>query len=56
LCVEVTFTELAKICLAENDRRLGGYDERLIRPRFVPKMIRLALRVAGWRNRSHAAA
>jgi hypothetical protein len=56
LGVEVTFTELAKICLAENDRRLGGYDERLIRPRFVPKMIRLALRVAGWRNRSHAAA
>src|SRR5215471_7944262 len=56
LGVEVTFTELAGICLAENDRRLGSYDKRLLRPRFVPKMIRLALRIAGWRNRSHAAA
>ncbi len=52
LGVEVTFTELASICLAENDRRLGVYDERLLRPRFVPKMIRLALRLVGWRNRS----
>ncbi|MBV1688658.1 ferritin-like domain-containing protein [Novosphingobium sp. G106] len=51
LGVEVTFTELAKICLAENDRRLGVYDDRLVRPRFVPKMIRLALRLVGWRNR-----
>jgi hypothetical protein len=52
LGVEVTFTELATICLAENDRRLGVYDERLVRPRFVPKMIRLALKLTGWRSRS----
>ena len=46
LGVEVTFPELARICLAENDRRLRPYDKRLIRPRFVPACIRLALRFA----------
>ena len=44
LGVEVTFAELARICLEENDRRLALYDARLIRPVFVPNMIRLALR------------
>jgi hypothetical protein len=43
LGVEITFSELAKVCLAENARRLAPYDLRLIRPRFVPNMIRLAL-------------
>jgi len=47
LGVEVTFPELARICLAENDRRLAPYDPRLIRPRFVPAMMRLALRFSG---------
>jgi len=50
LGVEVTFPELARICLAENDRRLAVYDKRLIRPRFVPAMMRLALRFAGGRK------
>ncbi len=45
LGVEITFAELARICLAENDRRLGAYDIRLKRPRFVPASIRLALRL-----------
>jgi hypothetical protein len=44
LGVEVSFAELARICLSENDRRLAGYDSRLIRPRFVPAMIRLVLK------------
>ncbi|HEX4708839.1 hypothetical protein [Phenylobacterium sp.] len=44
LGVEISFGGLARICLAENDRRLAPYDARLIRPRFVPNMIRLALR------------
>jgi hypothetical protein len=44
LGVEISFGELARICLEENDRRLAPYDARLIRPRFVPNMIRLALR------------
>ena len=47
LGVEVSFPELARICLAENDRRLAPYDQRLIRPRFVPAMMRLALKFAG---------
>lgn len=42
--MEVSFAELARICLAENDRRLAPYDMRLIRPRMVPAAIRLALR------------
>src|SRR6201996_489800 len=44
LGVEVSFGELAAICLAENDRRLAPYDQRLIRPKFVAAMMRLALR------------
>lgn len=47
LGVEISFPELAAICLAENDRRLAPYDTRLLRPRFVPAMMRLALRFAG---------
>jgi len=44
LGVEVSFPELAAICLAENDRRLAPYDARLIRPRFVPGVMRLILK------------
>jgi hypothetical protein len=44
LGVEVSFPVLARICLAENDRRLAPYDKRLIRPRLVPAAMRLALR------------
>jgi hypothetical protein len=47
LGVEVTFAELAAICLSENDRRLEQYDNRLIRPRFVPSAIRLILKLTG---------
>ena len=46
LGVEVSFPELARICLAENDRRLAPYDPRLKRPRFVPACMRLALKFA----------
>ena len=46
LGVEVSFPELARICLSENDARMAPYDPRLKRPRFVPALMRLALRFA----------
>ncbi len=39
---DVDIATLMDICLSENDRRLGIYDQRLKRPRFVPSMVRLA--------------
>ena len=42
--VDIKPAELMDICLAENDRRLGGYDARLRRPRLVPAAIRFARR------------
>ena len=51
LGVEVTFPELAAICLEENDRRLARYDQRLIRPKLVPGAMRLALRLLGPRKK-----
>jgi hypothetical protein len=39
--------ELIALCVAENDRRLGIYDSRLKRPRFVPAIARLALKFVG---------
>ena len=42
--VQMSAAALIDICLAENDRRMAGYDERLLRPTTVPRMIRLARR------------
>lgn len=42
--VDISVAELMDICLAENGRRLGIYDLRLLRPMFVPRMVRLARR------------
>jgi len=36
--------ELIDVCLAENDRRFAGYDPRLLRPDFVPRLMRFARR------------
>jgi hypothetical protein len=41
---DIDVAELMDLCLAENDRRLGRYDPRLVRPNFVPTMVRLARR------------
>ena len=35
--------ELMALCLSENDRRLGVYDSRLVRPMFMPTLVRMAL-------------
>lgn len=40
---DVTLRRLAETCLAENERRLAGYDPNLLRPRLVPRLVRLVL-------------
>jgi hypothetical protein len=35
--------DMIELCLAENDRRMAGYDQRLLRPTLVPKLARFAL-------------
>ncbi|RFU44738.1 ferritin-like domain-containing protein [Paraburkholderia sp. DHOC27] len=35
---------LFELCLAENERRMSGYDARLLRPTLVPSLVRFALR------------
>jgi hypothetical protein len=44
---DISLPALMDICLAENDRRLAHYDSRLLRPTFVPRMVRLARRFMG---------
>ena len=47
LAERVNRRNLIAICVAENDRRLKPYDNRLKRPRFVPFMARIALKFIG---------
>jgi hypothetical protein len=42
----VPLREVLALCLAENDRRFAGYDERLLRPVTVPRLVGAALRLA----------
>ncbi len=42
--IDVDVAGLMDTCLAENERRMAGYDERLLRPRIVPRLVRLARR------------
>jgi hypothetical protein len=35
---------LIELCLSENERRMSGYDPRLLRPAFVPRLAKFALR------------
>jgi hypothetical protein len=37
---DLSLGALIDICLAENDRRLSGYDPRLLRPAVVPRLLR----------------
>jgi len=42
---EITPRRFLELCLAENARRLNGYDPRLLRPRLVPTIARAVCRV-----------
>jgi hypothetical protein len=42
ISLDLKFGELLDLCLAEDHRRMDGYDRRLLRPTFVPRMARLA--------------
>jgi hypothetical protein len=53
--IDVSPAELMDICLAENDRRLAGYDRRLLRPIFMPAVVRFARRFMGQKKRSAVA-
>jgi hypothetical protein len=48
--IDIDAASLLDICLAENDRRLGRYDARLLRPRAVPRLVRLVRRFMGKRR------
>jgi hypothetical protein len=41
---DLSIRALIDVCLAENDRRLSGYDLRLLRPMLVPRLLRLVRR------------
>ena len=41
---DIDVAELIDICLAENQRRMGAYDRRLLRPFAVPALAKLARR------------
>jgi hypothetical protein len=42
--VDLSVAALIDVCLEENERRLSGYDFRLLRPNFVPSLMRFARR------------
>jgi len=42
--IDLSPRQFLQLCLAENDRRLAGYDRRLLRPRIMPALARLACR------------
>jgi hypothetical protein len=44
LASDIDLAQLLDTCLAENDRRLAPYDPRLLRPVFVPALVRWARR------------
>jgi hypothetical protein len=42
--VDLSVATLIDVCLQENERRLSGYDTRLLRPNLVPRLMRFARR------------
>jgi len=45
--VDLSVAALIDVCLEENERRLSGYDSRLLRPNLVPRLMRFARRFMG---------
>ncbi|MGH6881187.1 hypothetical protein [Hypericibacter sp.] len=41
---DIKARDLMSMCLSENDRRMARYDSRLIRPKLVPTLVRIALK------------
>ncbi len=52
--IDISPAALFDLCLAENERRMAGYDPRLLRPHVVPCLVRLVRRLM--RDRRPAAA
>jgi hypothetical protein len=42
--VQLKPAQMIDLCLAENERRMAGYDARLLRPNTVPFLAKLARR------------
>jgi hypothetical protein len=42
--IDLSAAALIDVCLEENERRLAGYDSRLLRPTVMPCLVRLIRR------------
>ncbi len=42
--IDLSAAALFDLCLAENERRMAGYDSRLLRPQVVPRLVRVLRR------------
>jgi hypothetical protein len=42
--IDLSVADLIDVCLEENERRLSGYDARLLRPNLVPRLMRFTRR------------
>ena len=41
--IDIDLPGLLNVCLEENSRRMARYDARLVRPRIMPRLVRMAL-------------
>jgi hypothetical protein len=48
--IDLAPAALFDLCLAENARRMAGYDQRLLRPQVVPRSVRFVRRFIGGRR------